>query len=284
MEGLRAGLREACKMIFKPPFTSLTEPLEPGWWFIFSGNKLLVQSDEERSSVPFLEDPSLLKLEIMRWQFLGKLDGRHCYSAECVPDARAPEGMSFEGLRPLFSHLDDRVFRLAGRAFQIMNWDRTHQFCSQCGHSTKDKGDEIAKLCPACGFTSFPVMSPAVIVAVTRGDKILLARAGRFPKEMYSVLAGFVEPGESLEECIRREVEEEVGVEVTNIRYFGSQAWPFPNSLMIGFTAEYAGGEIRIDEKEIVDAGWFRADNLPKIPDKISIARKLIDWFVDMTR
>jgi len=242
-----------------------------------------VQSNDEGSSVPLLEDPSLLNLDIMRKQGIGKLGGSPCYSAECGPDTKAPEGMSFHGLRPLFGQLDEQVFRLAGRAFLIMNWDRTHQFCSQCGQATRDKEDETAKLCPACGFLSFPVMSPAIIVAVTRDDRILLARAGRFPKEMYSVLAGFVEPGESLEECIMREVGEEVGVEVRNIRYFGSQPWPFPNSLMIGFTAEHRSGEIRIDEKEIVDAGWFRADNLPKIPDKISIARKLIDWFVDRT-
>jgi NAD+ diphosphatase len=271
-------------LIFKQTSKSLAEPLEAGWWFIFSGNKLLVQSNEESLSVPFVEDPSLLKLDILRKQSISKLDGSPCYSAEACPDARVPEGMTLEGLRSLFGHLDEPFFRLAGRAFQIMNWDRTHQFCSQCGHPTKDKEDELAKLCPSCGFVSFPVLSPAIIVAVLRGDKILLARASRFPKEMHSVLAGFVEPGESLEECVRREVGEEVGVEVMNIRYFGSQPWPFPNSLMIGFTAEYAGGEIRIDEKEIVYAGWFRADNLPKIPDKISIARKLIDWFVEGKR
>ena len=271
-------------MIVKPTSKSVAEPSEPGRWFIFCGNKLLVQSNEESASVPFIEDPSLLNLDIIRKQSVGELDGVPCYAAECGPDAKAPEGMSFHGLRSLFGHLDEDVFRLAGRAFQIMNWDRTHQFCSQCGHPTRDKEDETAKLCPACGFVSFPVMAPAMIVAVTRDDKILLARAGRFPKEMFSVLAGFVEPGESLEECIRREVGEEVGVGVTNIRYFGSQPWPFPNSLMIGFTAEYGGGEIRIDGREIVDAGWFRAGNLPKIPDKISIARKLIDWFVDKSR
>jgi NAD+ diphosphatase len=127
---------------------------------------------------------------------------------------------------------------------------------------------------------SFPDVSPAIIVAVIRDERILLARASRFPKQMYSVLAGFVEPGESLEECVRREEREEVGVEVTNIRYFGSQPWPFPHSLMVGFTADHAAGEISADGKEIVDAGWFTADHLPQIPGKISIARKLIDWFV----
>jgi NAD+ diphosphatase len=124
-------------------------------------------------------------------------------------------------------------------------------------------------------------MSPAIIVAVVRGRTILLGHAARFPGAMYSVLAGFVEPGESLEDCVRREVKEETGVKVKDIRYFGSQPWPFPNSLMVGFTAEYAGGEITMDEKEIVDARWFTADSLPTIPDKISIARKLIDWFVE---
>ncbi|MBW1863503.1 MAG: NAD(+) diphosphatase, partial [Deltaproteobacteria bacterium] len=116
--------------------------------------------------------------------------------------------------------------------------------------------------------------------AVLRGNQILLARANRFPYKFYSVLAGFVEPEESLEECLKREVKEEVGVEVKNICYFGSQPWPFPNSLMVAFTADYAKGKITIDENEIMDAGWFTADNLPRIPDKISIARRLIDWFV----
>jgi NAD+ diphosphatase len=260
---------------------SVEEPLQPGWWFIFSGYNLLVQAGGERFSIPFIKDLSGLNLDLLRKRFIGNLDGAPCWEGECGPDARAPESMSFEGLRALFGHLDERFFQLSGRALQIMDWDRTHQFCSRCGHPSRDKEDETAKTCDVCGFVSFPVASPAIIVAVTRGEEILLAHASRFPKNMYSVLAGFVEPGESLEECVRREVREEVGVEVTDIRYFGSQPWPFPNSLMIGFTAEYAGGAIRADAKEIADAGWFTAGRLPQIPGKISIARKLIDWFVE---
>jgi len=256
------------------------EPLQPGWWFIFSGYNVLVKAEEENFSIPFVEDRSLLKLNAVRRRLVGHLNGSPCYEAECGPEAQAPEGMRFEGLRSLFGHLDDPLFQFAGRALQLMDWDRTHQFCSRCGHPTSDKEDETAKLCPSCGFVSFPVVSPAIIVAVIRDERILLARASRFPKQMYSVLAGFVEPGESLEECVKREVREEVGVEVTNIRYFGSQPWPFPNSLMIGFTADHAAGEISADGKEIVDAGWFDAEHLPQIPGKISIARKLIDWFV----
>jgi NAD+ diphosphatase len=144
-----------------------------------------------------------------------------------------------------------------------------------------DKADERAKVCTACGWVVFPRMSPAVIVAVTRGERILLARSPRFPEKFYSVLAGFVEPGESLEECVQREVKEEVGLELKHIRYVGSQPWPFPNSLMIGFTADYAGGEMTIDGLEIVEADWFRADDLPRIPPRPTIARQLIDGFVE---
>jgi NAD+ diphosphatase len=138
-----------------------------------------------------------------------------------------------------------------------------------------------AKECPGCGFLSFPRISPAVIVLVEKENRVLLARVKRFTTELYSVLAGFVEPGETLEETVRREVEEEVGIKVKNLRYFGSQPWPFPDSLMIGFTADYESGEIKIDETEIADAGWYDPDRLPTIPGKISIARELIDWFVN---
>ena len=141
------------------------------------------------------------------------------------------------------------------------------------------KPGERALQCTACGYLSYPRISPAVIVAVVRGKSILLARARRFPPGMYSVLAGFVEPGETLEECVVREVREETGVEVKNIRYFASQPWPFPHSLMVAFTAEHASGEIRVDPEEIVDAGWYTVENFPHVPDPMTVARRLIDWF-----
>jgi NAD+ diphosphatase len=138
----------------------------------------------------------------------------------------------------------------------------------------------MAMRCTRCGMMHYPRVSPAVIVRVRRENEILLARSPGFPKGMRSVLAGFVEPGESIEETIHREVREEVGLEVENLGYFGSQPWPFPNSLMIGFTADYAGGEIRPEPGEIEDAGWYRADELPQLPPKVSIARRMIDDFV----
>jgi len=161
-----------------------------------------------------------------------------------------------------------------------VDWDQNRRFCGKCGGPTEDKVDERAKYCARCDLINYPRLSPAVIVAILKGDQILLARNKRFRMSMYSVLAGFVEPGETLEACVEREVHEEVGIAVKNIRYFGSQPWPFPNSLMIGFVAEYAGGQITIDDREIAEAGWFSRSNLPQIPSSISIARRLIDWFV----
>jgi NAD+ diphosphatase len=161
-----------------------------------------------------------------------------------------------------------------------VHWQATNRFCGKCGTATVDKPGECAKQCPQCGWAVYPSLSPAVIVAVVRDGALLLARESRFKEGLYSVLAGFVEPGETLEECVRREVREEVGIEVSNIRYFGSQSWPFPDSLMVAFTADYAGGEIDIDPGELIDAGWYRPGELPLVPSRASIARQLIDWFV----
>jgi NAD+ diphosphatase len=191
-----------------------------------------------------------------------------------------PEGFAFAGVRELFESMDESLYSLAGRAVQIVDWDRTHRFCGRCGAPTERLSTERARRCPACGLTSYPRLAPAVITLVERDGKALLARNPNFTSGFYSILAGFVEPGESLEEAVQREIHEEVGIEVTDIRYFGSQPWPFPHSLMIGFTAQYAGGEITPDPAEIADAGWFAPDEFPQIPGKISISRALIDDFV----
>jgi ADP-ribose pyrophosphatase YjhB (NUDIX family)/predicted DNA-binding WGR domain protein len=153
-----------------------------------------------------------------------------------------------------------------------------------CGASTIKKADEHAKVCPVCGHISYPRLSPAIIAAITKGDKLLLARNKNFAPGVYSVLAGFVEAGETLEECVKREIREEAGIEIKNIKYFGSQSWPFPNSYMLAFTAEHESGEIKIGEDEIADAGWFGADEIPKVPGSLSISRKLIDWFIEKYR
>jgi NAD+ diphosphatase len=223
--------------------------------------------------------------------YLGALEeggeATDCYAAEVAAEAPVPEGCVAEGLRQLYPLLPEPFVAVAGRAVQLIAYDRQNQFCGQCGGRTVDQEHERAKRCPQCGLVVYPRLSPAMIIAVTRqtddGLKILLARNHRFPTGRFSVLAGYVEPGESLEACCAREVCEEVGIDIANIRYFGSQPWPFPNSLMIGFTADYAGGEIRLEESELAEARWFAADQLPGIPPPFTIARRLIDWFVALS-
>lgn len=259
---------------------SPAEKSEPAWWFAFQGNKLLIYLEPSSVSIPCLIDFTELGLTALSQHYLGRLDNRHCYAVELTEGTDPPTGMTFEGLRQIYGRLDEDLFWIAARAVQIVDWDRTNQFCGRCGTRMKTSTTERAKECPQCGLLHFPRLSPAMIVLVERGRELLLARSRHFLPGMYSVLAGFVEPGESLEEAVVREVKEEVGLTIKDIQYFGSQPWPFPHSLMIGFTATYAGGEISLEDSEIEDAGWFTADNLPPIPGKISIARKLIDWFV----
>lgn len=268
-------------MHFIPSFRTISKGEEPGIWLLFRGNELLLQTIEKDMVAPYIEAWGALGVGVVRTQYLGKMNGKPCYSGECTTATSPPEGMGFYPLRHLFNHGEESLFFLGGRAFQIMNWDRMSQYCGQCGLKTEPSPSERAKVCPKCDQLNFPRLSPAIIVAVIRGDKILLAHSKRHPRGMYSVLAGFVEPGETLEECVRREVKEETGVKVTNIQYFGSQPWPFPDSLMIAFTAEYVSGDLRMDDDEILDADWYKADKMPPIPGKISIARNLIDWFVE---
>ncbi len=261
---------------FKPPSIAPSAAL----WFIFNRGKLLVQITSDTCSIPETSDLGKRKSTLKHKQYLGSLDGRPCYATEIAADKLQGLNLELKDLRALFGILDESLIWIAGRANQLVNWNQIHQYCGGCGELTEFKQDERAKICPQCGLTNYPRLSPAVIVAVLKNDQILLGRNKRFKLPFYSVLAGFVEPGETLEQCVKREIREEVGLTVKNIRYFGSQPWPFPDSLMIAFTADYAGGNIRIDGSEIVDAAWFEKDNLPKIPPRISIARQLIEWFI----
>jgi NAD+ diphosphatase len=173
--------------------------------------------------------------------------------------------------------LDDAHFSLAGRALQLVDWDRTHRFCGRCGTPTEAKAEERVRVCPACKLAVYPRIAPAVMALIRRGRELLLGRSHHFPPGMYSALAGFVGPGETLEQCVEREVGEEVGISVSRIRYFASQPWPFPHSLMIAFVCDWASGEISPQPEEIEAAAWFDVLHLPKLPSRISIARRLID-------
>ena len=288
------------------PFVSLITPPEnraagADYWFIFHKFGVLVYENEQQCTLPRLidaaalgETPALSVAEVavsanmIRQHYLGYIDTEppiHCITAEVPEGTEPPAGMAFKGLRELYGRIDEDLLWLAGRAVQIIDWDRTHQFCSRCSAPVDILSFERAKKCPNCGLTTYPRLAPAVIVRIDRVvdgiPHILLARNHRFPPGWYSVIAGFVEPGETLEECVHREIKEEVGIDVQNIQYFGSQPWPFPHSLMIAYTADYAAGEFELEASEIADAKWFMADDLPQIPPRMSIARRLIDDFLD---
>lgn len=216
--------------------------------------------------------------------------GMHGDEAVWAVDVPTGEDPSFGAALDLFSYYGRSTeveWAIAGRAVQLAEWARTHRFCGRCGAPTAMSESDRSMKCPACGLAAYPRLAPAMITLVTRGEpgpdqEALLARGVQFRAPMYSCLAGFVEPGENLEEAVVREVFEEVGVAIANVTYRGSQPWPFPHSLMIGFRAEYAGGDIVCDPTEILDAQWYRKDALPNIPPKISIARKLIDeWLAE---
>ncbi len=268
-------------MVFIPENGRPPAHTERAWWFLFRGDDLLVARNDGVVTVPVIKNPALLELAPAQSCYIGMFDDLPCFSGEVPDDTEIPEGFDFIRLRNLIADIDEDIFPVAGRAFQIVNWARTHRYCGRCGSKTMRKEYELAMVCERCGLVSYPRISPAVITAVVKGKSILLARAQRFPPGLYSVIAGFVEPGETLKQCVKREIREETGIEVKDIRYFGSQQWPFPNSLMVGFTAGYESGEIKIDPGEISDARWFTPDNLPDLPDKITIARRLIEWFVD---
>ena len=212
--------------------------------------------------------------------FLGELAGAPCFAHALGDGEPAPEGTDPVALRQLFGALPDDDFAIAGRALGVTAWDRDHRHCGRCGAPTERSPTERVRTCTRCGHGAYPRLSPAVIALVVRDGRALLARNARFPRSFYSTLAGFVELGESLEHAVAREIHEEAGIAITDIRYFGSQPWPFTNSLMIGFTARWAGGEIVPDPTEIADASWFAPDELPPVPPRLSIARELIDDFV----
>ena len=262
-------------MQFVPAIDPLQPPTETAWWLAFVDGKLLLPADEALPLGPLV--PADFEPLASARHFLGRLDGLDCWVARL--DA-APPGWREVPLRAAMMQFPAPLMGLAGRAAQVLEWDRTHRHCGVCGTLTLLQPGERARRCPACGHSSYPRLSPAMMALVWRVDRgrpeLLLARAPHFVGGMFSALAGFVEAGESLEDCVHREVQEEVGLQVRNLRYYGSQSWPFPHSLMVAFTAEWAGGDIVPQPGEIAEAHWFGLDELPKIPPRFSISGHLI--------
>ena len=231
--------------------------------------------------VTFSSIPSEVSHLISYQLFIGD-DGTRAWYVCCVSGSATIPGSSLVSLRDLSGLESDLIIGVACRAVQLIRFESLNRFCGFCGVSMKNKGDESAKICPGCGNLVFPKISPAVIVRITDGSRILLSRSPHFPRGMYSIQAGFVEPGESLEAAVHREVLEEIGIRITDLSYFGSQPWPFPDSLMIGFTARYLNGVIKVDGVEIEEAGWYTAESHPDLPGITSIAYAMIqDWFMN---
>jgi NAD+ diphosphatase len=248
---------------------------EASYWILRCDNRLLTTSSNGAGWI----FPAGLAADFGNPEnslLVGQFQGLACYAADVGQLPEIPGGEATP-LRAIFQLAGAESFALAGRATQLLDWQNHHRFCGKCGTPTTMKASEHAMQCPSCGLLAYPRISPAVMVLVRDGDKLLLARSPHFKPGVFSALAGFVEPGETLEQCAIREVREEVGIEIANLRYFHSQPWPFPNSLMVAFFADYAGGTITPDQNEIEAADWFARDALPLLPEPISISRRLID-------
>lgn len=246
---------------------------------VFQSGKLIMDMQSQQPCILTDGDFSRNGWQITRERYIGHWAGQACFAVE-INDIIDVDAMRYQvgNLYHLLGRVEDSVFALAGRAAQLLDWERDHRFCGRCGEAMQAADGNRAMGCASCKSMLYPRISPCVIVLITRGEEMLLARNARFPRPMYSSLAGFIEAGESAEETLRREVREEVGVEVGDIEYFGSQSWPFPNQLMLGYFAEYASGEVTPDLDEIAEANWYHPQDLPPVPPPSSIAGQLIQY------
>ncbi len=267
------------------PHNQPPESDEDSLHIVFKGGNLVSDLRSQEPCLLPVDAVSRENWQIVRRHFLGFWRGRPCYAVE-IDELTEIDPMQYQSgnLYQVLGRMEVPLFALAGRAQQILAWERDHRFCGRCGAEMYVDLGERAMRCDPCGTVNYPRIAPCIITLVTRGDHMLLARNANFPRPMYSTLAGFIEAGESAEETLVREVKEEVGVDVDEIRYFGSQSWPFPNQLMLGYFARYAGGDIVCDPTEIADAGWYHYSDLPQVPPASSISGQLIRAFVDAQR
>ena len=252
------------------------------YYFVFCKEDLLLEKTATGGyTIPFQEEPPTA---VKPWTNLMNItpmeDGSEVKTYRI--DAPVTDDARYEmcGLRQSYYKLESRLYLKAGKCQELLYWDQNTKYCGVCGAPMRMDTD-ISKKCTECGKEIWPQLATAVIVLIHRGDEVLLVRAKNFKRDFYGLVAGFVETGETLEEAVAREALEETGVTITNIRYFASQPWPYPCGLMVGFYADYAGGDIHLQRSELGSGGWFTRDKLPQIPDKMSIARKLIDNWLD---
>ena len=260
------------------PGHPLTPTTGDALWAPFRKNDVLVKAlGDRRARLLRTDEVNALGLAVTHVHHVCTRDGVPCLAAALPDDAPDEEGCRYGGLRQAYYWLPVTELEVAMTAYQIQYWDKHYRFCHACGAPIEMKPAERAKRCEPCARDFYPPVVPAVIVRVQRGDAILMTRAPHFPSKMYGLVAGFLEPGETLEQCVAREIREETGIVVRDVRYFGSQPWPFPHQVMVGFTAEHASGEIVVDKTELEEAEWFKRDAMPQLPPPFSIARALID-------
>tara|TARA_R110002126_G_scaffold17798_2_gene68837 strand:- start:4006 stop:4860 length:855 start_codon:yes stop_codon:yes gene_type:complete len=253
----------------------------PARWFVFHDEEILIEKNSDTYTPPLWHEipPSLLGDSTTQKFYLGTHDNHVCYAINLhqKPKQLHPN-IFFEHIRQAYARLNnDDLFNMISRAKQLIHWDQNTQFCGRCGKTNQLNHTEHSKTCTECTFMIFPQIAPAMLVLIWREDELLLARTPQFKPGVYSILAGFVEPGETLEQTVIREVREEAGISIKNIQYVGSQPWPFPSNLMLGFTAEYDHGDLNIDDDELEDAQWFKLDQLPQLPKPMSLSRIMID-------
>lgn len=249
------------------------------YWFIFYKDQLLVEKIEGGYTIPVGEDapiPVTSSLEI------GELQGVPCRVASVDAPVEETEQYEQKWLRATWGLMKDKFYKMAGKAYQIKYWDENSRFCPACGTGMEQKS-LIMKQCPTCGKEVYPTISAAILVLIRKGDSILLVHARNFNGPFYSLVAGFLEAGETLEECVVREVMEETGLKITNISYWGNQPWPYPSTQMIGFVADYVSGELHLQDEELSSGAFYTKDNLPQLPRKVSLARRMIDWWLEQS-
>lgn len=245
-------------------------------WFIFYNDQLLLEKNKGIYRVPV----SLLPpVSVGEYLSVGDYGDLPSHAASVPAPGPEKEGWEWVGLRAAWEYLDAVVYQQAGKAFELLHWDRQSRYCSACGRLMVRSSD-ISKRCPGCGKEDYPHISTAVLVLVRKADRLLLVHARNFKGSFYSLVAGFLETGETLEECVAREVKEETGLHVKNITYWGNQPWPYPSGLMVGFVADYAGGEICLQDEELSAGAFYTKDELPELPRRLSLARKMIDWWL----
>jgi len=269
--------REVLGAQFEPAKRAAKNPDPVGNWLIVQDQALLVVPDGGEVRLPSGPCPPALAEHGDAPFWLGTLSDTPCWVISLPKDAAVPDGFQRETLVPMRgTKLPDDLLSLGGMAMQALWWESTSGHCPRCGERTERIEGEWGKRCPRCLYEHYPHLHPATITLVIDGDRCLLARKAEWAQGRYALVAGFVDNGESLEGCVRREVKEEVGVDVTDIRYVGSQNWPFPSQLMVGFVASYAGGDVTVDKEELEDARWFPRDQLPISPSRHSIAGYII--------